>query len=97
MLRYLQPEEERLNVFELLTETRPNPSHHREPDGLQITHTKSQKIDHIQQNGGSGENWCELELARDRERKKKSPASALWQLLGDCSYIEQFLLPEKSG
>lgn len=47
------------------------PSHNRKSDRLEITEAKSQKIDHIQQNGCSGQNWCELELAQGRQKKKK--------------------------
>lgn len=32
----------------------PEPSHNRESDRLEITEAKSQKIDHIRQNGRSG-------------------------------------------
>lgn len=38
---------------ELYVATLLNPSHNRETDGLEITEAKSQKIDHIQQNGRS--------------------------------------------
>lgn len=38
---------------ELYMATPLNPSHNRETDGLEITEAKSQKIDHIQQNGRS--------------------------------------------